>query len=122
MRMPSTILAAAAVAAAIPLAGSALAAPISQPQAMGDAGPGAIAYVQWRGWDGGYPAYGAAPDGYGAVPDGYYAYGAAPRHRYAPRYRQWNYGNGSAATAPGSSAMCPADLEAGSGYPSWMCR
>jgi len=123
--MAYKILAAAALAAAIPLAGSASAAPLSQSVTLGDVGAGTIEQVQWRRWDGGYYAYGPAPDGYygyGAAPDGYYAYGAVPRYRYAPRYRQWNYGNGSAATAPGSSAMCPADLESGSSFPSWMCR
>src|SRR5262245_27494965 len=103
MRTPFEILAAAAFAA-LPLAGSATAQAV-----IAD----------------GYYAYGAAPSGYyayGAVPDGYYAYGRAPGYRIAPRYRQWNFGNGSAATAPGSSPMCPPDLEPGSAYPSWMCR
>jgi hypothetical protein len=101
MRMPMKILAAAAFAAAVPLAG------LASAQTIG---------VQYGGYYGdGYYAYGAAPGGY-------YAYGAAPGYRYAPRYRQWNFGNGSYATAPGSSPRCPADLEPGSAYPSWMCR
>ena len=107
MRTPFKILAAAALAAAVPLAGSATAQTL---MLESDA-------VQYRTYGDGYYAY-------GAVPDGYYAYGAAPGYRYrvAPRYRQWNYGNGSYATAPGSSPRCPADLEPGSAYPSWMCR
>lgn len=115
MRMPSKILAAAAFAAAIPLAAPAAAAPLSQSLTLGNTSTGTIEQVQWRRWDNGYYAY-------GAVPDGYYAYGAAPRYRVGPRWRQWNYGNGSYATAPGSSRRCPADLEPGSAYPSWMCR
>ena len=103
MRTPFKILAAAAFAVAMPLAATA------QTVVIGD----------------GYYEYGAAPGGYyayGAAPNGYYAYGYAPGYRVAPRYRQWNFGNGSAATAPGSSPICPADLEPGSAYPSWMCR
>jgi hypothetical protein len=123
MRLPLKTLAAAAVAATIPLASPATAAPLSQSLTLNKTDVGTIEQVQWRRWDDGYYAYGAAPDGYyGAAPDGYYAYGAAPSYRVAPRHRQWNYGNGSAATAPGSSRRCPADLEAGSAYPSWMCR
>ena len=111
MRTPSKILAVAALAAAIPL-GAASAQTIY--------GGG---YYGGGYYGDGYYAYGAAPGyGYRAAPDGYYAYGAAPGYRYAPRYRQWNYGNGSYATAPGSSARCPADLESGSSFPSWMCR
>ena len=105
MRTPFKLLAAAAIAAAMPVGSAA-----AQAVVIGD----------------GYYAYGSvvAPGyyAYGAAPYGYYAYGAAPGYRVAPRYRQWNFGNGSAATAPGSSPICPPDLEPGSAYPSWMCR
>lgn len=123
MTLPLKTLAAAVVAAAIPLASSAAAAPLSPSPALNNADAGTIERVQYRRWDGGY--YGHYNDGYyayGAVPDGYYAYGAAPGYRVAPRYRQWNYGNGSAATGRGSSPLCPADREQSSSYPSWMCR
>jgi hypothetical protein len=68
----------------------------------------------------GYYAYGAAP-GYA---DGYYAYGAAPGYVAGPRYGglNRNFGNGSAATSPGSAPSCPSDREQSSAYPSWMCR
>jgi hypothetical protein len=124
MRTPSKILAATAFAVAVPLAGPVAAAPLSQSLTLGNTDAGMIEQVQWRRWDDGYYAYGAAPHGYayGVAPDAYYAYGAAPGYRVAPRYRQWNFGNGSAATAPGSHPLCPADLESASGYPSWMCR
>jgi hypothetical protein len=121
MRLPMKTLAAAVVAAAIPLAGPAAAAPLSQ-RALNNADTGTIERVQYRRWDGGY--YNDGYYAYGAVPDGYYAYGAAPGYRVAPRYRQrnWNYGNGSAATAPGSSWACDADRGNATSYPSWMCR
>lgn len=124
MRLPSMTLAAAVVAAAIPLAGPAAAAPLSQSLALNNADAGTIEQVQYRRWDRGNGYY--YDDGYyayGAVPDGYYAYGAAPGYRVAPGYRRnWNFGNGSSATGPGSSPLCPADREDSSSYPSWMCR
>jgi hypothetical protein len=122
MRLPLKTLAAAAVAAAIPLAGPAAAAPLSQSLALDNADHGTIEQVQYRRWDRGY--YGDGYYAYGAAPDGYYAYGAAPGYRVAPRYRQrnWNYGNGSSATAPGSSWRCDADRTNSTAYPSWMCR
>lgn len=121
MTLPLKTLAAAVVAAAIPLASPAAAAPLSQSLALTNADTGTIQQVQYRRWDRGY--YNDGYYAYGAVPDGYYAYGAAPGYRYAPGYRrQWNYGNGSAATGRGSSRLCPADREPASGYPSWMCR
>jgi len=120
MTLPCKTLAAALVAAAIPLATPAAAAPLSQSLVLNNTDVGTIEQVQYRRWDRGY--YNDGYYAYGAVPDGYYAYGAAPGYRVAPRYRQWNFGNGSAATAPGSSPRCPADLEPGSAYPSWMCR
>ena len=118
--------AAALVAAAIPLATPAAAAPLSQSLVLTNADVGTIEQVQYRRWDRGYYGGGYYGDGYyayGAAPDGYYAYGAAPGYPVYPGYRRnWNFGNGSAATAPGSSPRCPADLEPGSAYPSWMCR
>jgi hypothetical protein len=122
MRLPIKTLAAAAVAAAIPLAGPAAAAPLSQSLALNNADTATIEQVQYRRWDRGYHDDGYYA--YGAVPDGYYAYGAAPGYRVAPRYRQrnWNYGNGSSATAPGSAGVCDADRGNATSYPSWMCR
>jgi hypothetical protein len=120
MTLPLKTLAAAVAVAAIPLAGPAAAAPLSQSLALNNADVGTIESVQYRRWDRGY--YNDGYYAYGAVPDGYYAYGAAPGYRVAPRYRQWNYGNGSAATGRGSSHLCPPDRYQSSGYPSWMCR
>jgi hypothetical protein len=122
MRLPSKTLAAAVVAAAIPLAGPAAAAPLSQSLALNNADAGTVEQVQYRRWDRGY--YNDGYYAYGAAPDGYYAYGAAPGYYVGPRYRgrNWNYGDGSAATGPGSSVLCPSDRESASGYPSWMCR
>jgi hypothetical protein len=144
MTLPTKTLAAALVAAAIPLCGgSAAAAPLSQSLALNNADVGTIEQVQYRRWyrgrwigpaaaglaagaivggalssqyNDGYYAYGAA------APSGYYAYGAAPRYA-GPGYRNWdsNYGNGSAATGPLNWARCPSDREDASGYPSWMC-
>src|SRR5688572_23378019 len=99
MRMPTKILAAAVVAAAVPLAVPAAAAPLSQSLALGEANAGSLDQVQYRRWDrrryrSGYYAYGAAP--------GYYAYGAAPGYIVRSGPRRWNYGNGAAATGPGS--------------------
>src|SRR5262245_29448709 len=107
MTLSNNTLAAALIAAALPLAAPAAAAPLSQPLALGDAGVGTIEQVQYRWnrgrWIGpaaaglaagaiiggalnsqygdGYYAYGAAPGGYyayGAAPGAYYSYGAAP--------------------------------------------
>lgn len=125
MTLLSKTLAAAVVAAAIPLAGPAAAAPLSQSLALDSANVGTVEHVQYRHYNDGYYAYGGAP-GYAApgYDEGYYAYGAAPGYVVGPRYRGWNrnFGNGSSATGPGSSAMCPADREQASAYPSWMCR
>ena len=121
MILPSKVLAAAVVAAAIPLAGPAAAAPLSQSLTLKNADVTTVEQVQYRRYyDNGYYPYEAAPQYYG---DGYYAYGAAPDY-VRPRYRGWNrnYGNGSAATGPGSSVICPPDREQSSAYPSWMCR
>jgi len=122
MTRPTKILAPALLVAAIPLFGaSASAAPMSRSLALGSAETGTVEQVQyrrdWRHYNDGYYAYGAVP-GHG----GYYAYGAAPGYYVGPRRRAWNYGNGSAATGPGSAPICPADRFDASGYPSWMCR
>jgi hypothetical protein len=145
MTRPTKALAAVLIAAAIPLVtGPAAAAPLSQSLALGNADVGTVEQVQYR-WNrgrwvgpaaagfaagaliGGALSSQAYNDGYyayGAAPSGYYAYGAAPGYVAAPRYRAWdeNYGNGGAATAPGSSSACPSDRDDASGYPSWMCR
>ena len=111
MTLPTKTLAAALVAAAIPLCGgSAAAAPLSQSLALNNADVGTIEQVQYRRWNrgrwigpaaaglaagaivggalssqynDGYYAYGAA------APSGYYAYGAAPRY-VGPGYRDWD--------------------------------
>jgi hypothetical protein len=120
MRLPTKILTPALLLAAVPLfAGSASAAPLSQSLALNQAETGTVEQVQYRDrrawrYHRGYYAFGAAPC--------YYAYGAAPGYYVGPRRRAWNYGNGSAATGPGSAAICPADRFDASGYPSWMCR
>jgi len=149
MTLPTKTLAAALVAAAIPLyAGPAAAAPLSQPLALNSADVGTVEQVQYRRWNRGRwigPAAAGVAAGaiiggalasrdyndgyyaYGAAPSGYSAYGAAPGYVAGPRYRDWNstysnYGNGSSATGPGSAAICPADRDDASGYPSWACR
>jgi hypothetical protein len=150
MRLPTKTLAAALIAAAVPLySGPAAAAPLSQSLALNSADVGAVEQVQYRRWNRGGnwnrgrwigPAAGLAAgaivggaiaasrynDGYyayGAAP-GYYAYGAAPGYvglgYERPPYS--NYGNGGAATGPGSAAICPPDRYQTSAYPSWMCR
>ena len=143
MTLPTKTLAAALVAAAIPLyAGPATAAPLSQSLALNSADVGTVEQVQYRRWNRGRwiapaaagLAAGAIVGGalatryndgyyaYGAAPSGYYAYGAAPGYVAAPGYRAWDsiYGNGSAATS-GSPVVCPPDREDASAYPSWMC-
>jgi hypothetical protein len=143
MTLPTKTLAAALFVAAI--TGSAAAAPLSQSLTLGNADVGTVEQVQYR-WDRGRwigpaaaglaagaiiggalsaQAYNDGYNAYGSAPSGYYAYGAAPG--YGPQYRgpnsiYNNYGNGGAATAPGSSPMCPSDRDDASGYPSWMCR
>src|SRR3981189_990232 len=99
--LPTKMMAAALVAAAIPFyAGPAAAGPLSQSLALNNADVGTVEHVQYRRWARGYYAHGAARRwgrGY------YYAYGAALGYG-APRYRFWdpNYGNGGAATTPRS--------------------
>jgi hypothetical protein len=102
-------LAPALVVAAIPLfAGSASAAPLSQSLTLGNTETATVTQVQYRRWR--------------YYDNGYYAYGAAPGYIVRPRPRPWNYGNGGAATGPGSARICPADRYQTGGFPSWMCR
>jgi hypothetical protein len=106
MRMPTKTLAAALVGAAVTLAVSAAAAPLSQSLALSNANAGSLDQVQYRRWHRRY------------YRSGWHAYGFL---RSGPR--RWNYGNGGAATAPGSWRGCPGgDRAESSGYPSWMCR
>src|SRR5262249_35268364 len=107
MTMPHKTLAAALVAAAIPLAAPAKAAPLSQSLALNSADLGTTEHVQYRRWH---------RRGYRS---GHRAYAWSPGYS---RPRAWNYGNGSAATTRGTRVRCPADREVASGYPSWMCR
>ena len=111
MRMPTKILAAAVVAAAVPFAVPAAAGPLSQSLALGDANVGSLDQVQYR------RAYRRN------YRSGWYAYGAAPGYVLRSGPRQWNYGNGAAATSPGSWRGCPGgDRALSDAYPSWMCR
>jgi hypothetical protein len=145
-KMPTKTMAAALVAAAIPLyAGPTAAGPLSQSLALNNADVGTVEQVQYRRWGRGYYgygpgrrwgrgyyAYGAAPRwgrgyyAYAAAPRwgrGYYAFGAAPGY-IGPGYRFWdpNYGNGGAATTPRSDRICASDREDATAWPSWFCR
>ena len=123
MNLPTRTLAAALVAAAIPIyAGPAAAAPLSQSLSLNNTDVGTVEQVQYRRWNRGRwigPA--AAGFAAGAIVggalapryynDGYYAYGAAPG--YASSYgvrRSPQYGS------------CTGDRENDSGFPSWACR
>lgn len=146
---PTRTVAAAFVAAAIPLyAGSATPAPLSQSQALKSADVGTFEQVQYRRgyrdrrayrgrWIG--PAAGVAAglafgSAVAAAPyaGGYYAYGSAPSAyaaavpsaAYGPGYTgpQWYWGYGADAPSPGSSAVCTPDREDNSAFPSWLCR
>jgi hypothetical protein len=143
--LPTKTMAAALVAAAIPLyAGPAAAGPLSQSLALNSADVGTVEQVQYRRWGRGYYAYrpvrrwGRGYYAYRPVrrwSRGYYAYGAARRWGrgyyafaaapgyFGPRYRFWdpNYGNGGAATTPRSDRICASDREDASAYPSWLC-
>jgi hypothetical protein len=141
MRLPTRTLAAALVAAAIPVyAGSAAAAPLSQSLSLSSADVGNVEQVQYRRWNrgrwigpaaagfaagaiiggalapryynDGYYAYGAAPYG-----DGYYAYGAAPGYVAAPRY---GYGGYGVRRSP-QYGSCTGDREGDSAFASWQC-
>jgi hypothetical protein len=142
MRHTPTV-AAALGAVAIPLyAGSATAAPLSQPQALKNAEVGTVEQVQyrrrwyrgrWIGPGAGVAAGLAFGSALGAAPGAYYAYGAAPGGAYAaaipstvygPGYTgpQWYWGYGAEAPTPGSSAICTWDRDDNSAHPSWLCR
>jgi hypothetical protein len=109
--MPIKTLAAAVVVAAVPFAVPAAAAPLSQSLALDNANAGSLEQVQYRRWN------------RRAYRSGWYAYGAAPGYILRSGPRRWNYGNGAAATAPGSWRGCPGgDRALSDGYPSWMCR
>ena len=119
MRMPTKILAAAVVAAAVPLAVPAAAAPLSQSLALGDANIGSLDQVQYRRHYRNGRHYRSGH----RYRSGWYAYGAAPGYGLRSQPRQWNYGNGGAATAPGSWRGCPGgDRALSDAYPSYMCR
>ena len=119
MRMPTKILAAAVVAAAVPFAVPAAAAPISQSLALADAHVGSLDQVQYRRH---YRSGRHYRNGH-RYRSGWYAYGAAPGYGLRSQPRQWNYGNGGAATAPGSWRGCPGgDRALSDAYPSYMCR
>jgi hypothetical protein len=123
MKLLAKAIAAALVSAAVPLyAGSAAAAPLSQPIMLKTSDGRALEQVQYRRWNGygeGYDAYAAAPgyDAYGRAP-GYNSSGmAAPYRNFNP-----NYGNGGSAAGPGAAPGCSSDRDQNSGYPSWYCR
>jgi hypothetical protein len=101
MRIPTKTLAAAFVAAAVPFAVPAAAAPLSQPLALDNANAGSLDQVQHRRhYRSGWNAF-------------------ARSSRRLP----WNYGNGGAATAPGSWRGCPGgDRALSDAYPSYLCR
>jgi len=133
MKMPSTILAAVAIAAGAPLlAGSAIAAPLSTSMALKNSTATSVEHVQWRrggNWRGGHwrggrwigPAVGAAaagaiiggalaaPHAYGYYDDSYNSYAYSPGRAYGPRYRY-------------RSSPQFGDYEYRSAYPSWNDR
>jgi hypothetical protein len=144
MRVPTKTLAAALIAAALPLySGAAAAAPLSQSLALSSgADVGSVEQVQYRRWNrGGWigPAaaglaagaiiggalaasrYDGGYDAYAAAPDGYYAYGAVPGYSgyygYRPGYR---YSSPTRLSPQWGS--CTGDREEDSGFPSWACR
>lgn len=138
MRLSTKTLAAALIAAAVPLyGGPAAAAPLSQSLALNNANVGTIEHVQYRRWNRGRwvgPAAAGAVAGaiiggalasqyndgyyaYGAAPGGYYAYGAAPGYYAAPRDSY----SSSIRTSP-QYGSCSGDRDDDSGYPSWACR
>jgi hypothetical protein len=139
MRLPINTLAAALIAAAVPLyGGPAAAAPLSQSLALNNADVGSVEQVQYRRWNrGGWVGPAAAGLAAGAIiggaiassqyNDGYYAYGAAPGGYYAygsaPGYYGGNaYGyRGRVRTSP-QYGSCTGDREEDSAFPSWACR
>jgi hypothetical protein len=140
MRLPTKTLAAALIAAAVPLyGGSAAAAPLSQSLALNSADVGSVEQVQYRRWNRGRwigPAAAGFAAGaiiggalssqyndgyyaYGAAPDGYYAYGAAPGYYGAPAY---SYRAGPRVRSSPQYGSCTGDREEDSSFPSWACR
>jgi hypothetical protein len=122
MRPITKALAAAFVAAAVPLlAGPVAAAPLSQTPTLHAADVGTVENVQYRRygnrWVGPSAAY---PYAYYGYDDGYYAYGAVPGPAYG--YTPGGWGYSPQAPSPGSSPHCTADREQNSSFPSWMCR
>jgi hypothetical protein len=145
MRLSTRTLAAALIAAAIPLyAGPAATAPLTQSLALKSADVGGIEQVQYRRWNrgrwigpaaaglaataiiggaiaasqynDGYYAYGAAP--------GYYSYGAAPSGYYsygAAPYRGGGYYSSDTRLSP-QWGSCTGDRDDDSAFPSWACR
>ena len=142
MRLPTRTLAAALVAATVPLyAGSATAAQLSQSLALSNADLASVEQVQYRRWGGWNRGRWAGPAVAGLAAgaliggaiassqyynDGYYAYGAAPGYSAAPS-GYYAYG-----AAPGYYSSdtrlspqwgsCTGDREEDSSYPSWACR
>jgi hypothetical protein len=111
MSVPTKALATALVAVAISFAVPAAAAPLSQSLGLRSDNAGSFEQVQYRRWNRRY------------YRNGWYAYGAAPRYAARSGSLHWNYGNGSAATSPGSWRGCPGgDRALSTAYPSWMCR
>jgi hypothetical protein len=140
MRLPTKTLAAALVAAAVPLyGGPAMAAPLSQSLALNSANVGSVEQVQYRRWNRGRwigPAAAGFAAGaiiggvlssqyhdgyyaYGAAPDGYYAYGAAPGYYAAPAYP---YRAGPRVRSSPQYGSCTGDRYGDSSFPSWACR
>ena len=126
-------LAAALVAAAVPLYGApSEAAPLSQSIAMNGAQTATIEQVQYRHRGGRWIGPAAAGFAAGAIiggavapryyDDGYYAYGAEPGYYaygvepgYGARLQRWQ-------RATPQYGSCSGDRETNSGYPSWACR
>ena len=117
-------LAAALVAAAVPLYGApSEAAPLSQSIAMNGAQTATIEQVQYRHRGGRWIGPAAAGFAAGAIiggavapryyDDGYYAYGVEPG--YGARLQRWQ-------RATPQYGSCSGDRETDSGYPSWACR
>jgi hypothetical protein len=144
MRTPSTLLAAAVIAAGTPLfAGSAAAAPLSGSLALKNSTAPSIETVQFRrhggNWRGGRwigPAVGAAAGfaigsalaaPYGYYDDSYNSYAYSPGYTYSPGYDSYAYSprvrSGSRSGVrhradPGSYNY--GDSEYWSAYPSWQ--
>ncbi len=140
MRLPTRTMAAALVAAAIPIyAGSAAAAPLSQSLSLNTADVGNVEQVQYRRWNRGrWVGPAAAGLAAGAIiggalasrpyDDGYYAYGAAPNNS-----GYYAYGAERGYAAPAYSGIrnqfpspqygsCTGDRDDDSAFPSWQCQ